>query len=84
MRGLVRWLWSWFDGSSSGSANRSAGVVSDPRVTSAPDVTDFLEEDGPAAPVVRDLKLDMPRWVYELDDDETVQVPREVVLRDGG
>ena len=40
--------------------------------------------DGPVAPVVRDLKLDMPRWVYELDDDETVQVPREVVLRDGG
>jgi hypothetical protein len=41
-------------------------------LAAAPDVTDLLEPVSSGQPVVRELELPMPRWTYELDDEDTM------------
>jgi len=41
-------------------------------LAAAPDVTDLLEPVSSGLPVARELELPMPRWTYELDDEDTM------------
>jgi len=50
----------------------AGAAPTDAMLAAAPDVTDLLEPVSSGQPVVRELELPMPRWTYELDDEDTM------------
>lgn len=60
---------------SADAAPSSSGTTAldvDAALVDAPDVTDLLEPVSSGQPVARELELPMPRWTYELDDEDTM------------
>lgn len=53
------------------SGSDDAGPT-DAVLAAAPDVTELLEPVSSGLPVARELELPMPRWTYELDDEDTM------------